>query len=542
MAVNNDLQQNSVPIVPRFTSSFEALRAKYQDIVKNALFNQEEFPNYCIALRAIFNNDMNSLRSVIDPIEDGEVDDEINYYVNDDTCKMDLTPLHVAVMTGHLVAAQMLLNTGKCEVNKEDSHGATAAHHAAVLGHQEVVALLENHGADFSTTDAYGGKVSDLLGIIHNPINQLTQQFFFQMPNGEIIEKTGIEFYERTRAVLLDSDLILSPFVWLENWKNSETTVKPKDFENALRAQYFDFKCKPPPKVLVRHDSVVGYYLRAGQEIKQFSIIGEYLGKIDTDEWKKKEKANEDRFKERAMGIDSKEERQFVFSDNPSVDYNLEGIDAYAFRGLMGLVSDSFPNIIVYPVMSAYGVSRRILFIAATDIREGEVFACDYGKDHQVKRMPFKELRQEALDNFFTNYHEVTLLKMMREFSNSPRNLNEKLAILSFQSRLEYLLHSPTAMVSLYLKEIVMVETLRKLFNASKQEVGNVSGFPTFLSKTKSMQEHFLIALRTFHCQCQQKKDTPLVEKAKAQLQGMLESASTLDIYRFLINPFPVAI
>lgn len=474
------------------------------------------------------------------PVTSRDVGREISRAVNEKvyTRKYGLTPLHIAVMTNNLFAVKSLIATNKCKINEKDCLGATPIHHAAALGNREFIQLLVGAGADPSEEDNYGGTYKDLLDLFCPTIAPAAQRVFFQETDDKIVKKTGEAFYQRTHATLLDSELILSPLLWLENWKRSGDVSELTKLGIALQEKYFQFHSFLPPKVLIRKDPVIGHYLCAGEDISRFTIIGEYLGKIDTDELDKKQEIHEDKIIKATEKVKEEDEKQFVYINNPSVDYVLGAIDAYEFRGLMGFVSDSFPNVITIPLRATRGVHERVLFIAATKIKKGEVLAFDYGKEHQTKRMPFKELRQEAME-MFAACAEKTLKKIKSSGEND--SLEEFLEFLSLRSRLGYLVHSPIAMLSLYLKRIVSIETLREIsdqISALKDDDGGF-GFVTKWHSPKSVPEKFLETLENFDAECTAERNIPFVKKAKTALLEMIGKKSTLEIYRFLDDPPP---
>ena len=55
-----------------------------------------------------------------------------------------------AAMKGHVDAARVLLEHGAAVNDREKEEGWTALHWAAARGHDQVVALLLSHGADYT--------------------------------------------------------------------------------------------------------------------------------------------------------------------------------------------------------------------------------------------------------------------------------------------------------------------------------------------------------------------------------------------------------
>ena len=65
-------------------------------------------------------------------------------------------PIHDAVMNGNIDELQWQLDTG-VDVNEESSKGLTALHYAASAGHNDIVELLIERGANVNATDSGKG-------------------------------------------------------------------------------------------------------------------------------------------------------------------------------------------------------------------------------------------------------------------------------------------------------------------------------------------------------------------------------------------------
>lgn len=69
----------------------------------------------------------------------------------------EATPLMLAALLGHARIAELLLGTGRVDVNAKDNKGLTALHRAAGGGHRDVASLLlENSNIDANSRDDLG--------------------------------------------------------------------------------------------------------------------------------------------------------------------------------------------------------------------------------------------------------------------------------------------------------------------------------------------------------------------------------------------------
>lgn len=71
------------------------------------------------------------------------------------------TPLHIAAIRGHIVAAELLIEHG-AEVNKQDRQGHTPLHSAVFEVQTEIASLLLSRGADLAIRDRKGKTALDL--------------------------------------------------------------------------------------------------------------------------------------------------------------------------------------------------------------------------------------------------------------------------------------------------------------------------------------------------------------------------------------------
>lgn len=175
----------------------------------------KEYPDSWYAVnRAVLNNDLETLRSLcnleaiqeemaqkieeinalfrrcsdykVDPVSDEKVREELKLRVNRAAGK-GLTPLHIAATTNNVAAAQILVDTGVCEVNKRDYKKATALHHAAVLGHQDMIQFLLKQGADKTARDFSGKTYQEIL-------TTSNQKIEVKLDSGDIFSMSSLWF------------------------------------------------------------------------------------------------------------------------------------------------------------------------------------------------------------------------------------------------------------------------------------------------------------------------------------------------------------
>ncbi|MCE5319381.1 MAG: ankyrin repeat domain-containing protein [Parachlamydia sp.] len=539
-------------LIPPFSDATYALvRSRYEELVKDSINPKHTPVHWAIAEKKL--EDLKKLTTFAllklemmrkcvqmakeyswsppPEIEDQEVEEEVKAYVNDNNTKHGFTPMHIAVMTNSLDAAQVLLDSGKCQLDETDQNGATALHHAAVLGSMLFIQLLVSNGANETFQDGYGGTYQDILRLCHQKIDPAAQKVFVRIASGTVQEETGIQFFQRTKATLIDADCLLSPLLWLENWENIQHAEKLNARDVALRDRYL--ARRPAPVFWMDHDPSVGYYLRAGQKIPRFTILGDYLGKIDPIERKTKCDNHKQMVLQKANQLKDWQ-KPFFYHDSPEMQYGHSSIDAFAFRGQMALVADSFPNIVTRPIWRANGVYQRVIFVAAQDIDMGEILSIDYGNEHEVKRIPFKELRSEAMDTFFKTHSQDALIDILKKENSRSANLDQQLERLANVAMVNYLLNSPTAMLKLYLTGLISLATLNELFKLKITPGEDPFSLAVAMFRGQSMQEKFFHAMLQFDEECQKCKDPALVAQAKKDLLEKIGVCNTLELYTAL--------
>ena len=159
---------------------------------------------------------------------DDDVVEALERNRNATTLRGGLTPMHIAAMTNNIAAAEILIQTGKCQLSEKDRGGATPLHHAALLGHRDFIEFLVEHGADESLTDNSGATYKDLLSLCHGKKSSPTQSLFVQTSLGQP------QVYETLREKQHTSAVALHPIAWLEFWERCIPDHEPYVQEDSL--------------------------------------------------------------------------------------------------------------------------------------------------------------------------------------------------------------------------------------------------------------------------------------------------------------------
>ena len=98
---------------------------------------------------AILDNDIDTVKSLL------RINREL---VNDKESKLKWTPLHLASALGHEEIITLLIDNG-ADLNAKDEDGKTPLFYASSKGHKEIVEILINHGADVNAMDKNNNNV-----------------------------------------------------------------------------------------------------------------------------------------------------------------------------------------------------------------------------------------------------------------------------------------------------------------------------------------------------------------------------------------------
>ena len=310
--------------------------------------------------------------------------------------------------------------------------------------------------------DLNGGSFNDLLNLIH------------QHPINSKISLQKIIFEKITNTKYLQKEVKMSKEEWIRCWKKSEKKELSR-LEMDLQKEYLKFKKKKEIKFYLDKNHITGHFLRAGESIKKYQIIGEYLGYYCSQSIEKKIDQYVSLWEKNCKNFDEKEKYFFNVLHTES-EYILQNIDSYEYRGSTAMIASSFPNLINVSIKNCCGVESRNVFIALQDIEKDEILAFDYGVSHDVKRMPYVELRKDSFVSFFKFWSSQDLSVFFSPpFYPSPSftNLKELIDFSSFHNKLFYIFHTPSSFIYLFCNNIFSVHlslSLLKLFLSSQEK------------------------------------------------------------------------
>ncbi len=446
-----------------------------------------------------------------------------------------LSPWHIAAMTNNQQAALLLFRAKIWDINICDNLWCTAMHHAAVAGHITFIHFLKSHGASDKLCNLSRGTPQDLLQQCHRAVDPRAQTFWIKQ-NDEIVEKNGEEFAQLTHATLIEEDVVDTPAQWIKRWRKDVKEpvyfYAQTEFVGKTLQCYQAFRPGTAPKVYLDHDPKIGYFLRAGEKIPPFTMMGEYLGEVlDEDETNKRWAPREREKRRLENNSEDPDAVLFNFSLNSRYHYSSStsmsvkgSIDAYAKRGFMAMMACSFPNVFEDFVSHQRGQRQRVIFFSCEEIEKDAPLVTDYGREHMVKKMAYVELREKEMFDFFKDKDYDQLQSMLKKPETSQFSKEtDYLTALANHQRARYLLNTPQALLTLRLKDSLKVSLLDLRIKYSH---------PCFI-------DDFMYRLN-FQTWLWDAAPPETVKQIKEELLAAVKTHTLLDIYKLLEDKYNV--
>ncbi len=346
--------------------------------------------------------------------------------------KMNLTPLHQAVIRGSLEEVGKCLQTAS--VNAVDARGWTALHHASVLGLKNIVELLLKNGADSKALTDTEGTSSELeaFTVARKKTETAIPLLWKSRETSSCSLLTNREYRDLTNSEYL-FDFYMPIRCLIREWLFT-TDVDDYFLMNKIKKKYEEFRKKPTrPHILAEVHvneseekllSSPNLGVFASENYVPFVVVGEYLGRIGNNH-------------------------------SPHSRYQLADVDGRRYSNEFSRANDGFPNLVCVKIFNSHGSAIRYIFLTASHIQKGGQFCWNYGF-HETKVGPYVELRPSALREYVKTMTKDDYRVLVPAYANEELIKSE----VDFEKlikieKLRYLLSTPAAFFNLIIEGIL---------------------------------------------------------------------------------------
>lgn len=344
------------------------------------------------------------------------------------------TVLVIAVLTKNHLILKYALQKG-ARVDLKDRGGLTAICYAHALRDKISIKAISEKVGKIGSDFFSGGKE-----ILEYTIPKPEETVCYSIKNEPITaqqfkEMIGAKYYPGVIGSPQDVvDLLV------DRLNSGIVDVGMRSISLFLRQQYAKLK-ETPPRLLLGPQGNTGMGVFAGEQLKPFTLCGIYGGRFDF-----------------SPPVPSKD-RSFTF----------EQIDGKEIRNLITMTNDSFPNGVLIRFYFDDGVCYPV-FITIGQVEKGEPLSVHYGGGHDIKLRRREELNFDKMVAYFKGH---SLNSYISEYRNKMQEAQQKsdqseraplfLESMAIKSRLMYLFHTPSALFTLILKEIVSIGEVSSL-------------------------------------------------------------------------------
>lgn len=293
-----------------------------------------------------------------------------------------LTPLHLAAMLGNQLAMQMLLQAG-ANPNARDWRFYTPCHHLAIRGDDVALHMFQQIGTtDFTSLTDCEGTVEDLQKMRAMPpaLKDTLVQVWDKISQS-VVTKTADQVFHH--SLRFSDEIHTTAARLVELWK-----TKPDNLGEALLDRHFGPRFREvrtqPSRVYIDNEceaeagtklTGIGHILKAKEDIFPGDYICPYAG-LDN-------------------GLRPQDSEHLCGS-----------VDGHIVRSYGSLAPDSFPNAEIFALTRACG-RQRLVLMAISKIRPGEVICINYGRAAIVKEFDHQELRSRSLEAYWREFPHI---------------------------------------------------------------------------------------------------------------------------------------
>lgn len=337
---------------------------------------------------------------------------------------LKLTPLAVCVlMQNHQMAAKLLERGADPKIG--DHHRWTCFHHAAVIGDDQMLALLMqnvNEAAAKKLLNDEKGSYEDLRELLNNKVASPEEEVCLYREGDAVTPCTGAKFADLTSAQYCKSVIVTGPEL-IRKWMKPAEEIKPNPMTSFFEERFVH--CfQSPPRLSLGVDRALpphGMDIFAEQAFNALQGIAIYGG---------------------------------VFENEPTdKEYLLKNVNGKKIRNLAGIINDGFPNCICR-TMQFRGFSYTFL-IATRNIKQGEKLFWNYGVGHSIKfDTPHFEFNTVELEHFLNTNSPVRVFESLQSVRSRKEgeSINEVQKYLTEINQLEYCLETPSLWLYLLAK------------------------------------------------------------------------------------------
>lgn len=351
-----------------------------------------------------------------------------------------LTPLHVAVLTGDRQVVTLLVKKG-ASLTVQDVTGNTPAHLAAMRGDQEMVKTLrelatKTHQQFEEIQNNYFATVATLEKITKNPVEDPRKQVcLWKNAKGEIVPLTAQEYLFKTKTQYIEY-VVTSPQLLCYHW----ATKKPvKDhFTEGVWKKYSSKKTKlileeqRAPKT----KRSIGLGVRTGEPLAGYAFLGPWGGELLPEN-----------------------------TQEQASDLKMDNLECLRFSSLDSRFNDGFP-MATTSTFNVEGCPDGIgVFLRKEGLAEGKIVTIHYGP-HPCKFGYYELLHRKKLEAFCKRSNFEESQRQIKKLHVEALTIFDGKLVLQLESEVApcaYILETPKAMVHLITKNLLKGDDLKFL-------------------------------------------------------------------------------
>ena len=344
-------------------------------------------------------------------------------------CKMQLTALHLCAMVDHLEFATFLVKEMKVDIAPPDLRGWTPLHHARAHRHHQVAEYLFRHMTKVQRQlqTRFSATAEDLTRFLSKDRGVGKKSVMLQQKKEDaLVSITGAEFEEITgiqysRVMKMSFDTLMERWLYDGDDNRFSTQAPYLEFYRHFEELYRQYRPDPTALYIERGKRA----LFVAKPIKAHQCIVPFIGTVA-------------------------EERGF------RVLIEQMGNEA-------ALITPGFPNTYCVQIRNHGGLGRLNVAVASEDLCVGDQLCYESSMDDKRFDRVYDNPRQEAMEAYFKENDPVGLFKAkQKEFQTKKGKQTEQdlLTQEEWKAKLMYFYRNPGAIVSLFLKRIIDIETL----------------------------------------------------------------------------------